>query len=202
MLRGTLNKRYKAAIAAGRPTLQNQVDALKVQVGKNRAETQYYRGSGVHTSGGTAGATEITNIVPTTNLVASGTFRDKVTGDKWVNKFLKLRFVSTDDCQVLRVIVYFPKRAGTRFAPSSFRLTEIPDPSAFWVLRDQTFTQKDASGRMNAEMMIGLRGKMTLYDSDSALLERGELVVCVMSQGSTATTTQFNYGYELAYCNK
>lgn len=199
MLRGTYKKKWDAAYAK-RPTYQNQIDALKVQVGKNKPELQYFRTAGGHTSTGIA--TDIVNLLPTGSLIGASTFRDRVTGDKWVNKFLKLRFVATDDCQVMRVIVYFPKKTGTRFAPSLYPLTDIPDPSAFWVLRDSTFTEKDASGRFNMEMNIGLRGKQTLYDSDSTNIERGELVVCVMSQGATASTTQYGYGYELGFTNK
>lgn len=199
MLRGTYKKKWAAAYAK-RPTYQNQIDALKVQVGKNKPETQYFRAAGNHTSSATA--VEITNLLPTGSLIAATSFRDRVTGDKWVNKFLKMRFVATDDCEAMRVIVYFPKKTGTRFAPSSFALTDIPDPSAFWILRDSTYTEKDASGRFNFEMAIPLRGKHTLYDSDSTNIERGELVICVMSQGRTASTLQYNYGYELGFSNK
>lgn len=198
MLRGSY-KKYAKYQRNTKPTLQNQITSLKYKVGSLKPETQYFRGVGNHTS--TSGSTEITNLLPTGNLIASSGFRDNVTGDRWVNKFLKLRFVAEPANTLLRVIVYFPKKPGTRFTPSSFATVSIPDPSTMWVLMDKTVTEKDASGKFSFDALINLKGKHTIYDSNSATIERGELIVAVMSAG-TATSLQYSYGYELGYCNK
>ncbi len=182
-----------------KPTLQNQITALKAQVSKNKAETQYFRVSGNHVSG--AGTLSTRNYRVTDSLINDVNFRDNVTGDKWVNKFLKLRFLAEADCKALRIVVYFPKKAGTAFNPTSFALAAIPDPSSFWVIMDRTITEKDASGKFSTEAFLNLWGKHTLYDSNAGSIERGELIMTVISE-QPATTFSYTYGYELGYCNK
>lgn len=182
-----------------KPTLQNQITALKAQVSKNKAETQYFRSAGDHVSG--AAGVETTHYLITDSIVNSSGFRDNITGDKWVNKFLKLRFVGNDDCNLLRILIYFPKKAGTSFSPSSHKRTAIPDPSSFWVVMDRTITEKDASGKFSTEAFLNLLGKHTLYDSNASSIERGELIMTVISEGAPSSTL-YSWGYELGYCNK
>jgi hypothetical protein len=126
-LRGTYRKAEINKALSGRPTLQNQISALRRQVNSQKPETQYFRVGSNHTSTGTV--VEQKNHLCTDSLISSTNFRDKVTGDEWCNKMLRMKFNFEPDCEYARIIVYVPKKAGDRFTPSTFKTVTHPDPS-------------------------------------------------------------------------
>lgn len=199
MLRGTRKNQVSAAVYRQRPTLQNQITRLQAQVSANKPETQYFRSAGNHTA--SAGTPEITNYLITSSLISSLDFRDKVTGDTWANLFLKFRLYTEPTNGSIRVLVYSPKKVGGRFAPSSFAFVTIPDPSSFWVLYDQVLTDDDVNGHNNLQRTVSLRKLKTIYDSNAAAIQRGEVILSIISQG-TSGTIQYSYGYELGFHNK
>jgi len=207
MLRGTRNRVNKWQNASQKITLQNQISSLRRQVNKNKAETLYYRRDG-EIDGQTTTGIETHNLVPTQNLIANSNFRNDVTGDRWINKFLKLKFYLEPDCHSFRIIAYIPKKTGQRFTPS--RMTTFPDPSAFTILRDKLITKTTAddidriSSRQAYTTTINLRDRQTVYNSTNATLEKGELVVTILSRGSAngSENKQYDYSYELIYQNK
>jgi len=205
MLRGTKRKQATNAAWSQRQTIQNQITALKVQVSKNKPETQYYRSSGTILSATTGN--EITTIPITANLIASPNFRDTVTGDKWSNLGLSLDTYVSADVSHMRVLIYVPKKAGNRFSPSGGTMfVSQPDKSAFWVLSDKLVTlgrgYNNDNGFTAVKSKANFQGLHTLYNSDSATLEKGEVVIAFMHNGTTALSEQFVYGLELSYQNK
>ena len=205
MLRGTKRKQLTNAAWSQRQTIQNQITALKVQVSKNKPETQYYRSTGTILSATTGN--EITTIPVTANLIAETGFRDTVTGDKWANLSLSLDTYASADVTHLRVLIYVPKKAGNRFSPSGGTMfVSQPDKSAFWILSDKLVSLDRGYGSDEGFTAVkskaNFQGLHTLYNSDSATLERGEVVVQFMHNGNTSLTEQFVYGLELAYQNK
>lgn len=206
-LRGTRKRINKWYNAPRPPTLQNQITSLRRQVNKNRAETLYHRSFGSINSN-PGGGLLLTNLLPTDNLITSGSFRDNVTGDRWVNKVLKLRFYVEPDCNKFRVVMYIPKKAGNRFTPSNF--CAIPDPSAFTVHRDFLMNTNDrddinrSDTRLSYSPNINFKSRQSVYNSDSGILERGELVVLIMTDGVDILggKKQYEYGYQLVYSNK
>ncbi|AXH79058.1 MAG: hypothetical protein [Circular genetic element sp.] len=205
MLRGTKRKQATNAAWSQRQTIQNQITALKVQVSKNKPETQYYRSTATVSSATTGN--EITTIPVTSNLIASSNFRDTVTGDKWANLRLSLDTYVSADVSHMRVLIYVPKKAGNRFDPSGGTMfVSHPDKSAFWVLSDKLITLDRGygsdSGFTACKSSANFQGLHTLYNSDSATLEQGEIVVAFMHNGTTALAEQFVYGLELSYQNK
>lgn len=199
MLRGTRKNQTAASVYRQRPTLQNQITRLSAQVSANKPETQYFRSAGNHTSA--SSSPEITNYLITSSLISSLDFRDKVTGDQWANLFLKFRLYTEPTNGSIRVLIYSPKKTGVRFTPSSFLFVTIPDPSSFWVLYDQVLTDDDVNGHNNLQRNVSLKKLKTIYDSNAAAIQKGEVIMSVISEG-TSGTIQFSYGYELGFHNK
>lgn len=200
MLRGTAKKRKTYAILNARPTLQNQLTALKAQVSKQKPETQYYRATGTHTSASLSVETTHYNI--TASLINSVNFRDNVTGDRWTNLALSLKYFMGINTDVMRVLVYVPKREGTRFAPATNPFTEHPDPSSYWIISDFYVTHRDSTTSEAIMRRVKLKSLKTIYDSNSGQIEKGEVIVTIMSwtPGGTGATA-YQYGHELVYNN-
>jgi hypothetical protein len=198
MLRGTRNKRTYAMLNT-KPTLQNQISALRAKVNSQKPETQHYQVSNNHTSSGIV--TETVNLLPTSSLIASTNFRQNVTGDKWTNIALRLKFNLEGDAKMARIVCYVPKKTGDRFAPSSHATTTIPDPSAFWVISDSYVNHDTAAQNTCVTRNFNLRKMKTIYDSNTTSLERGEIVVAIISEPGTASTLQYSYAYDLIYHN-
>lgn len=198
-LRGTYRKSEINKALSGRPTLQNQISALRSQVNRQKPETQFYRFAGNHNSTGTT--IEQQNHLVTQTLISSTNFRDKVTGDEWANSLLKMKFNMEKDCKYARIIVYVPKKAGDRFTPSTFKSVTQPDPSSFWILADFFVNHKDNNTNEAITRQFSLRKLKTIYDSNAAAITKGEVLFTVIAQPTTALTLQYSYGIELVYNN-
>lgn len=198
-LRGTVKKQEQYRVLNARPTLQNQISALKAQVNRQKPETQYFRVSGVRTS--TTTAIEQVNFLVTDSLISSTNFRQNVTGDQWTNIALNLKMNMTSDCYGCRIICYVPKKAGTRFTPSSQQMVAHLDPSSFWTISDTYMNHQDTSSNEFTSRRFNLKKLKTLYDSNVGTIERGEVIISVIYFPKTAAQAQFSYGYELVYNN-
>lgn len=202
-LRGTVRKQNERAIYNQRPTLQNQITRLQSQVARNKPETLYFRSSSDYTAA-SLGRYQI-NILPTSSLIGSTEFRNNVTGDKWRNLTVDFSALLKNTNAVFRIMCYVPKKTGERFTPSSEEFNRHPDPSAFWVISDEIVTNmntnsNNASKNRGYKKRFNLKGLHTLYNSSSANLEKGEIVISVL--GSAASIgSQFEYGWELKYQN-
>lgn len=199
-LRGTVYKKERS-VYNQRPTLQNQITALRHQVSRNKPETQYFRSSGLY-SAPSAGV-KLVNIVPTSNLIAASNFRENVTGDKWRNLTLDWKLtVSSGAKGSIRVICYVPRESGDRFAPSSRQLVEFPDPSTFWVISDDLLQKgtDDANTSKVYTKRFNFKSMNTLYDSNAASVKKGEICVLVIAEAQ-AVGGLFEYGYKLSYQN-
>lgn len=198
MLRGTKRKQTYALLNT-RPTLQNQITALKRQVAEQKPETQYFRVANNHVSA--AAAVEQANHLVTQSLIADPGFRNFVTGDQWANLWLNLKFTIQPDCKLARILCYVPKKSGQRFNPASFKMTTLPDPSAFWVISDSFVNHIDSNTATAINKKFNLRKLKTLYDSQNTSIERGEIIITVIYEAGTAATRQYDYGWELVYHN-
>jgi hypothetical protein len=199
MLRGTRNKRTYAMLNT-KPTLQNQISALRAKVNSQKPETQHYQVANNHISGGTV-ATETVNLLPTSSLIGSTNFRQNVTGDKWTNIALRFKLNLEPDAKMARIICYVPKKTGDRFSPGSYATTTIPDPSSFWVISDSYVNPDTTAQNTCITRNFNLKKMKTIYDSNTTTLERGEIVVAIISEPGTAYTLQYSYGYDLIYHN-
>lgn len=202
MLRGTYKKSNKMVVAkAMKPSLQEQVNSLKMQVGRNKPEVQYFRGDGTITSTGTG--TEQNTINITASLIASSTFRDNIIGDRWTNIALALSFYLSADCTHFRYVVYVPKKTGTSFTPTAQQFVRYPDPSAFWVLADKSVTlDPSAGGFRSVRKTVKLNRLKSIYNLDTTTLEKGEIKVLLITNGTNAATQQLEYGFNLIFANK
>ncbi len=206
-LRGTRARINKWANAPRPATLQNQVSALRRQVNKNKAETLFHRSHDSITNNA-GGGTKSVNLLPTQNLINDSGFRDDVTGDRWLNKYLKYKIYLEPHVVKCRLVAYIPKKSGNRFTPLSY--TSFPDPSAFTVLRDKLVSIGHVDDILRSEARyaivdtLKLRDRQTIYNSDSGVLERGELVVFIQTDSidTVAGSKLYDYGYEVVYSNK
>lgn len=202
MLRGT-RTRYNKAAFASKPTLQNQISALRNQVSKNKPETIHYRGEGTYDA--SSAGRYISNVLITQNVINWTQFRNNITGDKWRNLSLdiSLGFMPSEGAN--RVLVYVPRKSGQRYTPSSQELNAYPDPSAFWVISDDLIQKQDAypTGEVRTvyKKKINLRGLHTIYNSDSTVLEKGEIILCVIGDPMSGLGNQYEYGYHLKLQN-
>lgn len=201
-LRGTVRK-YEKAVYGQRPTLQNQITALKTQVSRNKPETQYFRSSSFYDHPST-GRNQL-NILPTTTLINDTSFRDNVTGDKWRNLSIEFSALLKNTSSAYRIICYVPKKVGQRFSPVSQEFNRQMDPSAFWIIHDEVITHlnsnsNNATKDMAYKRRFNLRGLHTVYNSSSATLEKGEIIISVIA-GGTAGSTMLEYGWDLKYQN-
>lgn len=199
MLRGTQKKRKTYAVLNARPTLQNQITALKVQVSKQKPETQYYRVSGVHTT--TSANLETTHYNITLGLVNSLTFRDNVTGDRWSNLALNMKYFMSPDCDSMRILAYVPKKPGSRFSPASNQMTEHPDPSSFWVIHDSYIVHSNDAQSTPTSRKLSLKSLKTIYDSNAGAIEKGEVIITLISWTPGGAGTAYSYGHELVFNN-
>lgn len=196
MLRGTYKKRKWTS--ARPPTLQNQVTRLARQVNSQKPETQYLRRDNFHAQ---VAALDLTNYLISQTLTSSSDFRDNVTGDTWTNLTLRLHLHTQETCKACRVVVYVAKKAGQRWAPSGLKMVEIPDRSKFWVIADTHVPERNyGSGERIWTRLFNLSKMKTIFDSENAEFEKGELVVAIVTDGGLGTYT-YHYGYELAYHN-
>lgn len=205
MLRGTLKRRRNNA----QPTLQNQITSLRRQVERNKPETQYFR---IRNNFYSSAATSVQqlNLNVTETLIGSSDFRNNVTGDLWTNARLDFRTYLTPDCNQFRIVIYVPKKSGNRFNPSQYPFVTIPDPTAFTIYHDKTYTRDYDNINSNntkkphqyVHRFLSLRNMMTKYNSESAIIERGEIIVSIIFDPQTALTLQGDYSYMLTYANK
>lgn len=198
MLRGTVKKRQYALLNT-RPTLQNQITALRRQVNEQKPETQYRILSANHIGGVTPGFQITYNI--TQDLINSSTFRDNVTGDAWKNQALQVNLNASPDNELLRVILYVPKRVGTRFNPSNFTTTLPPDPSIFWVIADYYVNKPNGFTATGSSRIFSLKGLKTIYDSVRTQIDKGEVILTVIGTQRVTSSLQYTIGTKLVFHN-
>lgn len=155
-----------------KPTLQNQINTLKRRVGKNKAAKSYFRvqySDSPVSSGVGSSDHSLTN-----SFIGGSNFRNYVNGDSWTNVGLRLRGVCSMNVITFRVIVYVPKKPGNGLTSSLVKsdLARILDPAAYWVLSDE-FIRSDTAGTF--QRYINFKGLQTIYNTDSTVLERGDV---------------------------
>lgn len=185
------------------PTLNNRLQRLEHKVNRIKPEIQEFRVNRTTLTSLNALYSNEVDFSPTENLRDDSTFRDRVTGDKWMSKGLLLRWFN-DDGQVYvnRVVIYMPSRAGSSWAASTNgNYSDIPDSTAFKVLFDQTYTQKFALEYLNGKIYIPIN-RICMVNSDGTgdPIDKGNLRV-KMYWGSGVGTTNMEYAYSYFFHN-
>lgn len=187
-------------------TLGQEVAALKRKVSKNKAAPYSFRQVLQFDAPTVAGAYVLHTINLTDRFVTSSTYHDNVTGDWFINKSLNLKMTLVGDLLRYRVIVYKPRRVGTSFAPGENAAGYVshPDAAAFNVMRDVYSAPIEADSPRSISLRIPLRDMKTCFDTDTNLIEQGEIKVALLYQsnelsGATIVTT---IGTMLTVCDK
>jgi len=182
---------------------QAQIDALRRRVAQNTAAKSFFTSTQTFSSAtGVAGVTyNLTSL-----FTASGQFRDYVTGDKYINNWLRLNFLVQQNISAFRFVVYTPKKTTTDFLPSpttTSDLTIVPDPAAFTVWHDEYINPPDTfNSDCGIRRTINLRRLMTIYNESSSVLERGEVKLWVGVAKSSGFSVAFDVGTMLALQDK
>lgn len=198
MLRGTLTKKDRS-VWNQRPTLQGQINALRAQVNKTKPETQYFRVYGTHSASTTNPETVHHDVTQT--LISASNFRDLINGDQWRNLFLKFRVSANSNAKVFRVLLYVPKDPSVTFSPTANQFTLIPDPSSYWIIYDKTFTRADINSFTHMQCTVSLKGLKTIYDSNAAVIRKGDVMATVISTSGTPSAVSYDWSYELGFNN-
>jgi len=169
-----------------KPSLQSQVDKLKRKVAANKAELFTFKQGGSITAPSTA--TAQTNVNLTDLFYTNSDFRDDITGNSWKNHWMDIRYGVPNDCTMLRVIVYVPKRPGLNFVPTTRPALQQPDHNTFWVLYDKAMTP-DVNTNHIHKARFSLKNLRTEYSSDGSTLDKGEVKVAFIYGGTTSPIT-------------
>ncbi len=176
-------------------TLQSQINSLARQVNQNKSEVITFKdGDNIFPS---STSFEQTTISVTDDLHASADFRDDITGEKWRNHFLDLRYVGPNDMSTLRVMIYVPKKAGTSFVPPTRKGVYQADSNAFWMLYDKSH-DLTVNTETHKSVRVNLRKMLTEYSSAGTTLEKGEIKISFITEGSVSNVS---YNYQLGFSN-
>lgn len=154
--------------------VQAQIDALNRRVSQNKAANCYFRQTVEPNAIAGIGGEEY-NI--TTDLVSDTSYDKNVSGDTFVNKYLKLSGLVDYANTAFRVIVYRPVKAGNTYAlpTDKMELVRIPDPAAFHIYADFYVNQKETTTDLGWKRYIPLRNLQTIYNRSSSTLEKGDI---------------------------
>lgn len=202
-LRGTTPKSvFSRPWRAKPPTLRNKVLALERKVNAQRPERQYFHYNNFVSL---LAGWNFTDISVTDLLIASGSFRDNVTGDDWRNVYLRVNVVSTNqNLTNLRMTCYSHRRAGTtayNFPGSINSFIDGLDPTQIRVYADRHGMNPQGNiDLLQAYFFIPLSHVMTEYNSETATVEKYNIRVA-FSMFANAVS-QMNYDFQLCYYNK
>lgn len=197
-LRGTGAARY-AKFTYKPATLQNQVDALRRKVNQQKPETQYWLDTKRVVTTVASGYEEATYTL-TQLFIANTNFRSQVLGDRWQNVMLRLNLAAFfQNITQARIIVYAAKKPATTMTFTD--VLGIPDPNAFTIFWDEFILADHATQKKEIKRMIPLNVQ-TLYNTDTAVLERGDIKMLLMLQSSSSSQTAFEYRSMLKFHNK
>jgi len=193
----------------GPRTLTAKVNSLSRTVAQNKNEKQYFLKQSTVTLPKSGTGINVTNLSCISDQFTDSDFPFTVSGDKWNLHGLRLQGLSD------RTIVYFPKKAGTRFAPANFN--EIPDPKQFTVLMDSTQVRAidaytsvvplaQVSNFRSARDLRLARGVLINRTGAGAgsTVERGDLVICHINQPIAGSVADVNksVSYRLTFTDK
>lgn len=188
-LRGTA-RAIKSSTSYRKPSYQTQINKLKRQVAHNKRELVRHTIDGTLTPAGTG--LILTQIAVTGDIKNAATFRDDITGSKWRNVYMDVSCKVPSDFTGFRMIVYVPKKPGQRFSPATQAFTKQLDPNFAWTVADQRYTPDTMDNRV-FRTRVNLKSLKTIYNDDLSVLEKGEVVVLFIHQGST---TSYDYSIQ------
>lgn len=167
-----------------KPTIQNQINQLSRRVGQNQPAKNYFRTSYTDTAILTGVGSTDSSL--TNDFIAGTNFRNYVNGDTWSNVGLRIRGVIENAADTFRVIVYVPKKTGNGLTASAVKsdMARILDPAAFWVLTD-FYVERQSVARGTYDKYISLKNLQTIYNTDSTVLERGDIRIYIAWDASS-----------------
>lgn len=172
-----------------------RIRRLEAQISKHRPELQQFRNNLTETT--VVSPTNTADIDISRIFVDSPQFRDKVSGDRWVNKQLILNIHANDSGPgKLRIICYTPLRPDVIFAPATnYFYTQPLDHTAWKVHYDKTFNKRYAVQLLSQRCIIDLGNMQTLYNSDADNFDRNNVKLKLIWQSTTAQGLNISYEY-------
>jgi len=179
-LRGT--KMTARPYNSAAPTLQNQINLLKSKVSANKPEVKYFNYAATTLNQQTGVSQYITSLAPTAQLIADLGFRDLINGSKWTNLFFKMNILKSPDCDIMRVIVYYPKRPANtiNFGANFLAFSKIPDASQYVVLADRTIHSQYGVQNKFSTINVPLRRLQTTIVDNGTTIEKGDIKIYIV----------------------
>lgn len=201
-LRGTGGRQTTTHLLPRRATqypLSARLKRLEREVNKQKPELQQFR---INRSTSSIAGVARNDFDVTADLVGSADFRDRISGDRWINKSIRVSLDGASNAlSKVRIIVYSPTRASSLFIPATgFEFTQPLDHTAYRVFMDKSFTKAHSTQFLTAAVNCSLRNYETLYNSDGSTEDRNVIRVCLIWR---STTTDFlRQSYALYYTDK
>lgn len=198
-LRGFQSSYTKPTPYRSLPPLSARLKRLERQVNRQKPELQEYR---VNRSTASSAGVAVNDFDVTEDLIGHASFRDRISGDRWINKQLRVTLDGASNAlSKVRIVIYSPTRASSVFIPpTGFEFTQHPDHTAYRVFADRTFVKPHSTAFLTAKLVASLRNFETLYNTDGTTEDRNTIRVCLIWR---STTTDFlRQSYSLMYTDK
>jgi hypothetical protein len=178
---------------SAQPTLQNQINVLKSKVSAAKPETKYFNRE-ASTLNAATGVHQFI-IRPTEVLIADADFRELINGSKWTNMYLRLGIAKPAACNLLRTIVYVPKRPGNTidFGANFLAFSKIPDASQVTVLSDTTMQSTYGQQFNNRQINVNLKKMRTMIADGGTTIEKGDIKIYIVLNNSTGVTNDLAF---------
>jgi len=185
-LRGSNKTKTVTTVPSQDFLFKQKFAALSRQVARNTPKPSHIRSSTSVVSTGAAGY-QREDIDLTSLITGRADYDQLVTGDFFRNNSLHLRLMCDDAVKEIRVYVYCPDNPQVTFvpAPGLAGMTANQDQNGLWVLHDKVYGQQDIGVGIHMNKKINLRGKHTIYNIDSSVLEKGRFRMILMINHST-----------------
>lgn len=182
------------------PTVQNQIAALNRKINRQRPAKCYFRALLQPAASAGVGFNEVT---VSSSIIADGEYRNNVTGDVYINKWIKLNGISDLSTEVLRVVVYRPLKTGNSYTGPVTQgdLVRLLDPAAFHVYHDSFVNKTSETNDHGYKRFINLGNLRTVYNGSASSLESGDLRVMWMWK-KTNSAVPHDTSLQICYTDK
>jgi len=204
-LRGSKPTKNVQVISAA-PSLNSKIRRLERKVAGQTPETRYYQHTDSINSKATAGTFTSDVSVTETLIGSSPFFRDNISGDRWQNLNLELKFATeTVATERVRVIVYMPMSATATASTATGFPTDfcsMQDPSKIRILYDRVWDSTGFDTTLCKTVYANIN-RETLYNSTGTSVEKGNLRVRITAETNAGgINPAIRYSWKLAFHDK
>lgn len=188
-LRGTMSSWAKGRGSYSKPTLENRLKRLQREVLKHKPSVEEFTDATTITHTGPGYLSNTYTITQDTKDDVD--FRNKINGQDFLNRRLKVRLQGAIGIDGVRVIIYVPNDPNDSFTPgaSSAGMTVIPSFKKHKVLYDGMMTVHDYNLKPFQWIDINLRDALTRL-AENGDVEKCNIKMTVISHADVAVSLE------------